>query len=379
MLCCRCGKSPVPLPGIFGQDLAGWLTRMNQKHTYGRATRSVPGAKRADTSRVGGTPEARLRRAMPQLSPAERRGLLRWPRRALQVRTALLRTLAIDSIRGRQRSPGTIARARRQGQEFAIDDLAIVPSKHEQGARGEITAFLLRPRRPRSPSPAVVALHQTTPMGKEEPAGLRGDPDMGYGAELARRGYVVLIPDLLLAGERVLEGSAWDMSAYPISEKPTLVGRHVLDTISCVSYLRSLPSVDPARIGLLGHSQGGIAAFLTSALDRRVAATVANDGFMTFRQDPNLARWSRLMPRAAGRPGFDLDEAAALVAPRALMLINNLGDEFIPHTRWSSVLEATVSRPPNARRPTPSSPNTSLTASAPETPARGFRAGALGE
>lgn len=240
--------------------------------------------------------------------------------------------LGIDSIRGRQRAPSTIARGRRQGQDFTIRELIIVPSKREQGARGEITTFLLTPKRARSPRPAVVALHQTTPVGKEEPAGLRGDPDMGYGAELARRGYVVLIPDLLLAGERVLGASAWDMSAYPVSEKPTLVGRHVLDTVSCVSYLRSLPSVDPARIGLVGHSQGGIAAFLTSALDRRVAATAANDGFMTFREDPNLARWSRLMPRAAARPGFDLDEAAALTAPRALMLINNLGDEFIPHT-----------------------------------------------
>ena len=48
--------------------------------------------------------------------------------------------------------------------------------------------------------PGVLAIHQdgdrvVHDIGKDEPAGLRGDADQRYGVELAARGYVVLIPD----------------------------------------------------------------------------------------------------------------------------------------------------------------------------------------
>jgi hypothetical protein len=43
--------------------------------------------------------------------------------------------------------------------------------------------------------PGILALHQTTPLGKMEPAGLGPNENKHYGLELAKRGYVVLVPD----------------------------------------------------------------------------------------------------------------------------------------------------------------------------------------
>ena len=43
--------------------------------------------------------------------------------------------------------------------------------------------------------PAVLRLHQTTPLGAAEPAGLGGNPNLHYALELAERGYVTLAPD----------------------------------------------------------------------------------------------------------------------------------------------------------------------------------------
>ena len=44
-------------------------------------------------------------------------------------------------------------------------------------------------------APAALCLHQTTQIGKDEPAGLGGKANLHYAAELAERGYVALAPD----------------------------------------------------------------------------------------------------------------------------------------------------------------------------------------
>src|SRR5919204_5902505 len=75
-----------------------------------------------------------------------------------------------------------------------------------------IPAYLLVPhRRDKAGAdgrlPGVLAIHQdgnrvVHDIGKDEPAGLRGDADQRYGVELAERGYVVLIPDRAGHGSR---------------------------------------------------------------------------------------------------------------------------------------------------------------------------------
>src|SRR2546421_4352245 len=52
-----------------------------------------------------------------------------------------------------------------------------------------VPAYLLLPDGP-GKFPAVLCLHQTTRIGKDEPAGVGGKPNLHYAAELAERGYV---------------------------------------------------------------------------------------------------------------------------------------------------------------------------------------------
>ena len=51
------------------------------------------------------------------------------------------------------------------------------------------------PNAPPPKRPAVLCLQQTTGVGKDEPAGIRGDPTLKYALELAERGFVTLAPD----------------------------------------------------------------------------------------------------------------------------------------------------------------------------------------
>lgn len=45
------------------------------------------------------------------------------------------------------------------------------------------------------PHPAALCLHQSTALGKDEPAGIAGNPQLWYARELAEEGWVTLAPD----------------------------------------------------------------------------------------------------------------------------------------------------------------------------------------
>jgi hypothetical protein len=58
-----------------------------------------------------------------------------------------------------------------------------------------VPAYLLIPEQLKGKGPAMLCLHQTTPLGKGEPAGMGGKEELYYAKELAERGYVTLAPD----------------------------------------------------------------------------------------------------------------------------------------------------------------------------------------
>jgi hypothetical protein len=65
---------------------------------------------------------------------------------------------------------------------------------YEPEAGRKVFAWLLVPKGG-GRRPAALALHQTTRIGKDEPAGLGGKANLHYAKELAERGWVVLAPD----------------------------------------------------------------------------------------------------------------------------------------------------------------------------------------
>src|SRR5262249_6532397 len=64
-----------------------------------------------------------------------------------------------------------------------------------------VPAWLLIPKGLKKPAPAMLCLHQTTKIGKDEPVGLGGLPHLHYADELAERGYVCIVPDYPSFGE----------------------------------------------------------------------------------------------------------------------------------------------------------------------------------
>ncbi|CAM3608694.1 dienelactone hydrolase family protein [Marinicrinis lubricantis] len=219
----------------------------------------------------------------------------------------------------------------------------------------EVTAYLLIPaKRNHSKnnfkSPAVLALHPTAAEGKEDVATMSGRENRQYGLELVRRGYVVLAPDCITAGERIYPGNEPYFTAPFYEKYPqwTAVGKMIFDHLHGLDILCSLPYVDEHRIGAIGHSLGGYNALFAAAVDTRITAIVTSCGFSTFTGDPDPYRWGQrdwfshfpLISESLkiGMVPFEFHEIAALAAPAAWFNWSGTKDPIFPH--WPSYMEA---------------------------------------
>ena len=197
-------------------------------------------------------------------------------------------------------------------------------------------------REPRAPQmPAMLCLQQTTNVGKDEPAGVRGDPGLKYALELAERGFITLVPDYPSFGEH----------AYDFDPKHGYVSgtmKAVWDNIRAVDLLETLPEVDAERIGCIGHSLGGHNAIFTAVFEPRLKAIVSSCGFCSMQKD-DVPSWTgpRYMPLIASefkndpkRLPFDFHELIAALAPRPFFASAATKDNDFDVTGVKDVLDA---------------------------------------
>ena len=251
----------------------------------------------------------------------------------------------IQQILGR---PSNLQRPALEVRELGVEDLDGYTRRHiliRTEPDDWIPAYLLVPKKLSAIRvPAMLCLHQTVAQGKEEPCGLRGDPELALAVELVQRGYVCLAPDVIGFGERIAPGKQpYDNSLAFYRKHPewSFMGKMVWDVGRAIDYLESLPFVDPLKIGSIGHSHGAYGTLFAAALEPRLAAAIASCGFTTFRSDPNPERWSHLtalmpqlgfyLPEAANIP-FDWQHILALVAPRKLFVWYSTQDSIFPKT-----------------------------------------------
>lgn len=201
----------------------------------------------------------------------------------------------------------------------------------EEGDR--VPAYLFIPTSVYGRVPGIVCLHQTTTVGKAEPAGIDGLPNLHYAGELAERGYVTIAPDYPGYGDYQFDAYA---NGYVSA---TMKG--IYNHSRAIDVLASLPEVDGERIGCIGHSLGGHNTLFLAAFDERVGVAVTSCGFSSFRKykDGDIAGWSHkgYMPRIADLYGaraetmpFEFSEVLGAIAPRAVFVNAPTGDTNFP-------------------------------------------------
>ncbi len=196
----------------------------------------------------------------------------------------------------------------------------------EDGCR--VDAYLLVPPGD-GPFPAVVVYHPTTPATLREPVGLAGSPERWFALNLARRGWVTLSPCNYLWDYRGHPGPKPGLAAFKrlvrgelLARYPswTGMGKMVWDGLRAVDFLVSQPSVDPARLGCVGHSLGGKQVLYSMALDPRLQAGVACEGGLGLPFTNWDAPWY-LGEAIRARRDLEHHQLLALAAPRALLIL----------------------------------------------------------
>lgn len=234
--------------------------------------------------------------------------------------------------------------------------------------------FLFIPEGLSAPAPAVLALHDHGGFyyyGKEKscetenpvPA-LRKHIRMAYGGrpfadELARRGFVVLVPDAFYFGSQRLDadraphsfssrlkGLTPDSDKYVVKFN-SLANRHeeiVAKTMfaagttwpgvlfqgdrAAVDYLAARPEVNPDRIGCAGLSMGGFRSAHLFGLDPRIKAAVVAGWMTTYGSllFDHLTSHTWMIYVPGQLQWLDLPDVTTLNAPQPLMVINCLQD-----------------------------------------------------
>ena len=176
----------------------------------------------------------------------------------------------------------------------------------------------------------MLCLHQTTKVGKDEPAGFAGKPTLKYARELAGRGFVVIAPDYPSLGENTSDPYA--MGYVSTSMKGIWNHSRAIDVL--VEY----GGADPKRIGSIGHSLGGHNSLFLAVFEPRVKVIVTSCGFtsMARYKGGNLKGWDgwRYMPRFAtmydnspAKVPWDFPEMLAFLKNRAVFINAPLHDD----------------------------------------------------
>jgi hypothetical protein len=177
-------------------------------------------------------------------------------------------------------------------------------------------------------------------------------PGRDFALQLVRRGFVAL--SLGISPDQITPGQGGYPAIQPLS---------YLAYVAANAYnaMATLPEVDPARVGVMGHSYGGKWALFASCLDDRFACGVWSDPGVVFDESrSNVNYWEpwylgwepgRTRNRGVVTPesprtgayatmierGHDLHELHALMAPRPLLVSGGSED---PPERWRALNHA---------------------------------------
>ena len=162
-------------------------------------------------------------------------------------------------------------------------------------------------------------------------SGLRPGYEHSAALEMARRGYVVLTPELrgfgMLSPSRNATHRLVAAAALAAgSSYKALVAR---DLQRALTVLQEWPGVDPGRLAVTGTSLGGELAVLMGALDERVRVTVSNSyggAIGATRENERLDDESRQTPHGCHTmPGINRilrqEDWVRLIAPRPVLVV----------------------------------------------------------
>jgi dienelactone hydrolase len=210
-----------------------------------------------------------------------------------------------------------------------------------------VPVYALYPQDRQGLLPGVLMCHGHGPghraaLGMNPDGTFTDDPGIHNRAaiQLAQRGMFVLVPEIIGFGDR--RGTVGRNDEDPKNSTclhiamqllmcgMNIAGFRVYEATRGLDYLGSRLEVDPARLGALGFSGGGLVASLAAAVDPRIQATVLC-GYTSTYKGSILTRTHCVDNYIPGilHQG-EQPELIGLLAPRALFVESGTGDLTFP-------------------------------------------------
>jgi dienelactone hydrolase len=220
------------------------------------------------------------------------------------------------------------------GEEH-VGDVRIRRLRYSGGGGVLVPAYLFQSRTQTTPGPGVVIQH-----------GANTSKDDFYIQAPARRwaagGWTVLAIDLAEHGERESDPPLETMRRRRLIMKPDFVAQGLADLTAGVDLLASIDTVDPARIGFVGFSLGGMLGTVFSAREPRIRAAV----IVIAGSFAHLRYWERgdtdeeRAQRRTAAEATDPVHFASAIAPRPLLMINTADDPVFPRDAVMTLFDA---------------------------------------
>lgn len=247
------------------------------------------------------------------------------------------------------------------------DGLVVELVSYDQPFGPRTEGYLIYPSQRNGRLPGVIALHDHGGFkyfGKEKLVKIDNEPELlrefkqelyggrSWAEELARRGYVVFVPDVFLWGSRKMaiesfpdafvhkmgqlkpdsteyikayNGMAGQYETYIAKvlflSGTTWPGIAAYDDRRAVDYLLTRDEVDPDRLGCGGLSGGGLRTILLAGLDSRVRCAVCVGFMSTYEQmiSEKAVHHTWMMHAPQLSRYLDMPDLASLHAPLPLM------------------------------------------------------------
>jgi len=184
----------------------------------------------------------------------------------MQRLSLVLLVLTLGLITPAQDSKTKLDYSARPGAPYTAEEITVTLKGFN------LAGTLLLPKTGKRPFPAVITITGSGQQTRDEPVpfpGLEKYRPMRQIAEaLASRGIAVLRVDDRGVGSSGGRDTLMTATTSSFAD----------DVRAEVVYLRSRPDIDPKRIALVGHSEGGIIAPMVAATDAQVAAIVLMAG-----------------------------------------------------------------------------------------------------
>lgn len=268
------------------------------------------------------------------LDTGDRERYAAWKTRARAELSALL---GLPTMERCDPSPQVVERAPMDGY---LREKVLLQT--EPGVRMPLYALIPDGLAPGERRPAVIAAHGHCGAGKFAVAGRADIPavkaqidqyNYAYGVALVKEGFVVFCPDARGFGERrelaaqgdderlFLNGSCMVLNHMALPLGQTVTGMWTWDLMRLADYIAARPECDPARLGCVGLSGGGLQTLWLAALDDRVQCAVVSGYFYGYRQsllDIPYNCSCNYVPHLW--EAVDMGDLGALIAPRPLLI-----------------------------------------------------------